>query len=317
MSMHMWDQVEPPVPPPSSKSVWPWTEERNQQGGDPDPCVEWPRITIVTPSFNQGPYLEATIRSVLLQNYPNLEYIIIDGGSTDESVEIIRKYEQWLSYWVSEPDSGQADAINKGFAHATGDIYAWLNSDDIYKPCTLNLIGRYFTDHPECGMVYGEGDFIDEAGNYLYPCKWIQPWVRKRFTWKDFIFQPSTFWRREIWLRAGPLDPQYNWGLDWDWFLRATAVYTPHQLPIELSSWRVTPSNKSWDSDKRRRAELVRISRRYGGFWTPTNFIFLADSLEMYVEECFGRSPAARLVRFPVTKVKRLLRRQFRGQFQP
>lgn len=130
-----------------------------------------PRITIITPSFNQGKFLEQTILSVLNQNYPNLEYIIIDGGSTDESVEIIKKYEDKLSYWVSEPDNGQAHAINKGLAHATGDVFDWLNSDDYLEPGALNEIGNYFSEHPEssvyCGYTHCFFD-VDKVTSHEY-----------------------------------------------------------------------------------------------------------------------------------------------------
>lgn len=117
---------------------------------------EYPKISIVTPSYNQGSYLEETILSVLNQKYPNLEYIIIDGGSTDSSVEIIKKYASYLSYWVSEKDSGQSEALNKGFNRASGEIIAWLNSDDLYCENTLHIIAEKFMEHPEVGIVYGD-----------------------------------------------------------------------------------------------------------------------------------------------------------------
>ena len=131
-------------PPPSGKAGWPWTEE-----GPPIPDAsaerqQWPRVSIVTPSYNQGRFLEETIRSVLLQGYPDFEYFIIDGGSADESLEIIRRYEPWLTYWTSEPDRGQSDAINKGWARATGDVVTYLNSDDCYLTgavAKVNLFG--------------------------------------------------------------------------------------------------------------------------------------------------------------------------------
>src|SRR5213592_2149932 len=119
--------------PPWGKSGWPWTVESPQLTDTRPDGYPWPRISIVTPSYNQGQFIEETIRSVLLQGYPNLEYIVIDGGSTDESIAILRKYEKWIAHWVSERDKGQSEAINKGFAQATGEIFAWLNSDDVYE----------------------------------------------------------------------------------------------------------------------------------------------------------------------------------------
>src|SRR5438309_6203079 len=129
-------------PPPPNHTGWPWTEGAAPLGelmGDGSP---WPRITIVTPSYNQGRFLEETIRSVLLQGYPNLEYMVIDAASTDESVEIIRKYERWLAYWVSEKDRGQTHAINKGLAKATGEIFSYLNSDDLLAPGALAAVAE-------------------------------------------------------------------------------------------------------------------------------------------------------------------------------
>ena len=130
--------------PPRYKTGWPWTEKVPQLPQSMPDGNAWPRVSIVTPSLNQGQYLEETIRSVLLQGYSNLEYIIIDGGSTDGSVEIIRKYEPWLNYWVSEPDKGQSHAINKGFRRSTGEIMAYLNGDDIYYPNTLHDVATNF-----------------------------------------------------------------------------------------------------------------------------------------------------------------------------
>src|SRR5688572_24844846 len=129
-------------PPPPEKTGWPWTEESPQLPDTMPNGQPWPKITIVTPSYNQGQFLEETIRSVLLQGYPNLEYIIMDGGSTDGSVDIIRKYEPYIAYWVSTTDRGQSHAINKGFSLATGHLMGWLNSDDVYAPNALMSIAQ-------------------------------------------------------------------------------------------------------------------------------------------------------------------------------
>ena len=159
-------------PPPAGKTGWPWTEVGDPRSGvrgrrtedGPQTSETWPRLTVVTPSFNQGRFLEATIRSVLLQGYPNLEYMVIDGGSTDESVEVIRKYEPWLTYWVSEKDQGQAHAINKGMVRSTGEILAYLNSDDIYDEGALRRVGEHFVQTPECRLLVGATKLLTPDG---------------------------------------------------------------------------------------------------------------------------------------------------------
>ena len=148
------------LPPVARRLGWPWTE-----GGPPcdsPPGAGWPRVTIVTPSFNQGRFLEEAIRSVLLQAYPDLEYIVVDGGSSDGSVEILRRYEPWLSSWSSEPDRGQSDAINRGFARASGDIVTFLSSDDVYEPGTFQDVAGRWLESPEHGAIVGAFRFMDE-----------------------------------------------------------------------------------------------------------------------------------------------------------
>ncbi len=145
----------PLLPLSPGKTGWPWTHTPQNTQAVTTEGRHWPKISIVTPSFNQGQFLEETIRSVLLQGYPNLEYIIIDGGSTDNSLEIIKRYEPWLSYWVSERDQGQTEALNKGFASASGEWMAWLNSDDIYLPGTLMKIARIIINNPAIHWLVG------------------------------------------------------------------------------------------------------------------------------------------------------------------
>ena len=175
--------------PLAGKIGWPWTEESEILPPFQENRKHWPRISIVTPSFNQGQYLEETIRSVLLQNYPNLEYLVIDGGSTDDSVEILRKYERWITFWISEKDNGQSEAINKGFRRCTGDLVNWICSDDmLYRNALFNM-APYFTTSNRT-LFIGKGIRIDQNGNFInevFPS-----------TIGDFISLVSIgkFWRR-------------------------------------------------------------------------------------------------------------------------
>jgi glycosyltransferase involved in cell wall biosynthesis len=272
--------------------------------------MTWPRISVVTPSYNQGQYLEATIRSVLLQGYPNLEYIIIDGGSIDNSIEVIRKYEPWLAYWCSERDDGQADAINKGFSRATGEIYSWLNSDDIYEPGALRRVALTLMNHPDVELVYGNGWQIDADGLRTSRCHWVGPLdPATQLNWNQ-ILQPAAFWRSDIWKRAGPLDLAYYWGLDWEWFIRATAVGRSCFIPHDLAAWRITPEIKSVSADPARRAELASISRKHGGVLQPTYYMYELDRLSQWMVDHLGDGFVARMPRIPLTALRLILRKR-------
>src|SRR5262245_23986726 len=161
-----------------------------------------PLVSIVTPSYNHGPYIEATIQSVLSQDYPHIEYIVVDGGSQDDTIGILKRYEGRLS-WASERDQGQADAINKGFRMAHGEILAWLNSDDTYLPGAVRLAVQYFQSHPDVSMVYGEGHHVDVEGHIIarYP---TEAFDYQRLSERCFICQPTVFFRAEVYREVGP-----------------------------------------------------------------------------------------------------------------
>lgn len=223
--------TELPAPLPS-RMGWPWTEESPQLPDTMPDGATWPRVSIVTPSYNQAQFIEETIRSILLQGYPDLEYIIIDGGSTDGSVDIIRRYEPWLAYWVSEPDRGQGHAINKGFRHATGEVMAFLNSDDMYYPYTLSVaVSGLIQSNADILMgglniVRIDGKQIEcvrrplpdaTPGTHTFP-------IFANGRVEDYQFmQASMFWRREIWERTGEIDERYHYVMDREWYLRALA----------------------------------------------------------------------------------------------
>jgi glycosyltransferase involved in cell wall biosynthesis len=204
-----------------------------------------PLISIVTPSYNQGDYLEETIRSVLEQDYPALEYIVMDGGSTDGSVEIIRKYADRIARWVSEPDAGQSDALCKGFARATGDVMAWLNSDDTLEAGALKTVGAMFAAAPDTDLVYGNMNFIDPKGRKIYTAYPLLELGILRYE-NRFIPQQAMFWRRSLFERVGGMDPALRFAMDFDLtlrFLRGGArTIKIHRV---LANFRVHPDAKS------------------------------------------------------------------------
>ena len=206
------------------------------------------KISIVTPSFNQGTFLEKTIQSVLSQDYPNLEYIIIDGGSTDKSVEIIKKYAERLSYWVSEPDAGQSDAINKGFRKASGDICAWINSDDVYYPGVLTIIAASFEEHPSVDLLYGYHNDVNEKDEVIRKGMYF-PFYKHAFKVGFAICQPTSFWKRKVWDICGPLDTNLHYCMDYDFYAKAIKVgFQVKSVPILICKFRYHETNKSTTS---------------------------------------------------------------------
>jgi hypothetical protein len=205
-----------------------------------------PVVSLVTPSFNQGHYLQRTIESVLTQNYPRLEYIIQDGGSTDDTQAILEQYRPHLTHVTSMPDKGQADAINKGFKQSSGDIMAWLNSDDLLLPGTMAYVVNYFQTHPHVDVVYGHRIIVDE--NDLEIGRWVLPGHDEHvLAWADYVPQETLFWRRRIWEKTGGyLDATYQFAIDWELLLRfQRAGATFVRLPRFLAAFRVHDQQKT------------------------------------------------------------------------
>ena len=224
-------------------------------------------VSIVTPSFNQAPYLEDTIRSVLEQDYPELEYTIVDGGSTDGSVDIIRRYADRLSWWVSEPDKGQTDALNKGFARAKGEILAWLNSDDTYQPGAVSEAAAFLQSRPEVGLVYGEANFIDENGHVIGHFPAAQTDYRRLRRGYVHIPQQAAFFRADLWRKVGPLDPSFYFAMDYDLWVRLAALAPIHYVPRTWANFRLHTQGKTIAADERCWPEMLRVHYRDGGSW--------------------------------------------------
>jgi len=222
-----------------------------------------PRITIVTPSYNQAKFLRETIESVLGQGYPDLEYIVMDGGSTDGSVEIIREYEKHLAFWCSAPDGGQSSAINQGFARATGKIMAWLNSDDYYLPGTLRYVAETL-DEDRAELVLGNCFHFHENKSEARGSDVVLRHRLQRLSTVDYMIQPSTFWTRVAWEKVGPLHGDFHYVFDWDWYLRALAAGTEFKAtPRYLSAYRAHEDHKSGGAAEKRLIEIRGIHERY------------------------------------------------------
>jgi glycosyltransferase involved in cell wall biosynthesis len=217
----------------------------------------------VTPSFNQGRFLGDTINSVLAQNYPSLEYLLMDGGSTDESVAVIRASEKQLSFWRSEPDHGQAAAINQGFQRTRGVILGWLNSDDLYLDDTLRTVASALTESEnEAVVLYGGCELFQDRGMAI-ELRPPVPFDRERLQLTDFIDQPSVFFTRAAWERVGPLDESLHYAFDWDWFLRATQCCRFQRLDKVLSRYRIHRQHKTGSGGLHSWEEMSEVVRRH------------------------------------------------------
>lgn len=246
-------------PPPAGKTGWPWVFEPEEISMN----FDLPRVTIVTPSYNHAEYLEETIRSVLLQGYPNLEYFVIDGGSADGSVEIIKKYEPWLAGWISEKDTGQSNAINKGFARATGEWMGWLNSDDCLAPYAIYNLLKTAKD---AGADFVYGSCIQFGAPQIYP--YIKKPGPHAFDYEilrlvDWLDQPTTLWTRRVFEECGPLREDLHFGFDWEFFIKCARSFRGAYNPFVIAVYRFHSDNKTLIGDLERSEELIRISLEY------------------------------------------------------
>ena len=237
-----------------------------------------PKITVVTPSYNQGAFLEQTILSVLGQLYGNLEYIVMDGGSTDDSVEVVKRYESQLTSWSSEKDRGQADALNKGFSRATGEILCWLNSDDFLLPGALHEVARHFREPVD--LIYGNCLSFSDRGTRSIVNR-PPAHDRDLLTIVDYIVQPSTFWRRSLWEKTGPLNEELHYAFDWEWFLRADRLGKFQKADFIFSAYRFHDAHKSSHGGGKRAHEIVAVSQTHGGEDAARHYQFALEHIDI------------------------------------
>lgn len=250
--------------PRDDKVGWPWTVETNPNVYSSR--ADWPTLTVVTPSFNQGRFIEETIRSVLLQNYPNLEYFVMDGGSTDGTTDIIRKYGEWIAGWVSETDGGQGSAINRGFRRGTGDILAWLNSDDVYYGQALRCIMAEVVDFPDHVAYVGSCDKVDLQGRIIstvVPRKLrasdIADWHRS-----GFFYQPACFFRRSAFEQVGGINEMYQNALDIDLWVKLAQKGTFKTVDATIAHAKIHHDMKTLKDIPLRNAETAAVALAFG-----------------------------------------------------
>ena len=236
--------------------------------GNREPMSTLPTISVITPTFNQAPFIERTIRSVLDQQYPALEYIVMDGGSTDGTLDILKRYEGRLQ-WISEKDKGQADAINKGIIRSRGDIVAYLNSDDVYDPEALRTVGRHFASHPDVLWVTGKCMIIDAQDHEIRRCiTAYKNFLLRRYSYSlllvtNPISQPSTFWRRRVIEECGLFDRDQHFVMDYDYWLRIGKRFAPAVLDAYLAQFRVYATSKTSSSFLRSFREELEVAKKH------------------------------------------------------
>ncbi len=247
-----------------------------------------PRISIVMPSFNQAPFLRQAMESVLDQGYSDLEFIVVDGGSTDDSPSIIRSLERHLAWWSSEKDSGQSAAINKGFKRATGQVFGWLNSDDYYLDGALHKVADAHRGNPAAGLVAGNGIRVDEHGKFIGPFSRI-PIVVDPHTLAygvDYLLQPSTFFTRSAWETVGGLREDLKWCLDWDLWIRIVETHPVEQIDALLAVSREHSATKTATGAFERWTEIRRVTESHTGMQlTPGALAYFLHTLHDFLQD--------------------------------
>jgi len=245
-----------------------------------------PLVSIVTPCLNAEQFLEEAITSVLSQDYPRIEYIVMDGGSTDGTIEILKRYEQQLR-WVSERDHGTADAINRGFSLSSGEIFTYLNADDLYLPGAISAAVRAFEAAPGAGVVYGDAWWVDESGARIAPYP-TQDFDRTLLARECFICQPASFLRREAFDQAGRMDPDLHVTFDYELWMRLARTCEIRRISGELALSRMHRANKSLGKRNEVFRETFRILRRHYGYvpfqWVYAHLCYQADGRDQFLE---------------------------------
>jgi glycosyltransferase involved in cell wall biosynthesis len=218
------------------------------------------KISVITPSLNQADFIEKAINSVLCQYYSNFEHIIIDGGSNDNTIDILKKYNHLK--WISEKDSGQSNAINKGFKLATGDIICWLNSDDYFDADTFTRVSDYFFEHPDCSILYGDITYVDEKNTIVRRIAGNEISHLTLSIYPDLVRQPSTFWRSSIVNEFGGLNEKLKLVMDLEFFLRISSKYKFHYIAQNLSFFRTYPEGKTFKFQRRQVLEIIIVLLR-------------------------------------------------------
>lgn len=249
------------------------------------------KISVIIPSFNQAPFLEQTLTSLQSQNYPELQTLVFDGGSTDGSVELLKQKEFEGMTWHSGPDLGQADAINKGLWASSGEILAYLNSDDLYYPGTLQAVASYFSANPECEILYGEANHHWEASGKIEPY-YTEDWDYDRLLDVCYLCQPAVFWRRSVMERHGVLDDTLYGAMDYDYWLRIGKTTSFHRLKgVFLAGSRMHQTNKTLSERPRLHEEILQVALRHA---TRPPYRWLKVLADICAESEHSKDPANR-----------------------